>query len=141
MSDAPDEETLRRMYWEDEMTQKEIGKKFSVSRGTVSNWMLAAGIETRTGGKESSELEHPIRLSKGTRSLLREYAGGREVTYDEALREVLPEEVEARVLNRETVYIEVSDESHHRIDELAGKGYSHNDVVAHFLQRAMEDES
>lgn len=141
MKEPPTEETLRELYWDRGWDQSEIGDEYDVSRGTVSNWMLDYGIETRTGGREASKLDRSVRVPEEVRETLRDYADERDLTYDEALREVLPADVEVNVLSRRSVFIEVSEEAHERLQGLAGRGYTYGDVVEHFLREADTDNT
>lgn len=43
----PDRETLRRMYWDECMTQAEIAEVYGKSDSTIGNWFRDYGIETR----------------------------------------------------------------------------------------------
>ena len=52
-SDGPahrDEELLRELYHEQELTGAEIGERLGVAQCTVSKWLLRHNIETRTAG-------------------------------------------------------------------------------------------
>jgi hypothetical protein len=42
-----DEATLRRLYQEQELSQKQIAEKFGASQATISTWMSRFGIPTR----------------------------------------------------------------------------------------------
>lgn len=43
-----DEDVLRELYWEEEMSLKEIGEKFGVNNTTINDWMKRNDIERRT---------------------------------------------------------------------------------------------
>lgn len=80
-----------------------------------------------------------VRLTKQIRSDLREYADENDMTYSEALDDILPDDVEGEVLDRgESVYVRFEEDVAERLDELAGDGYDHADVVAHFLYEGDE---
>jgi DNA-binding XRE family transcriptional regulator len=49
-----DEEELRRLYWEEKMSQPQLAEKFDVARTTIQYWMDKHEIEKRSdkeGGK------------------------------------------------------------------------------------------
>ena len=50
MNDYNDKETLRKLYWDEKMTLKEIAEKAEVTDKTVHNWMKKHGIERRSRG-------------------------------------------------------------------------------------------
>jgi hypothetical protein len=43
----PLEKTLRRLYYEEDLTQTEVAKKLRVQRGTLAGWMIRLGINQR----------------------------------------------------------------------------------------------
>lgn len=43
-----DAETLRRMYWDEEMSLRKIAEYFGVGNGTIQSWMNKNNIKTRT---------------------------------------------------------------------------------------------
>lgn len=45
-----DEEVLRELYWDEGLTQKEIGKTFGVKQPRIQKWMKFHGIENRNYG-------------------------------------------------------------------------------------------
>ena len=49
------EEELRRLYWEEEMSMAEIGEHFGISHVTVKYWMVKHGIDRR----EPTDPPHP----------------------------------------------------------------------------------
>jgi DNA-binding transcriptional ArsR family regulator len=60
-SEKKDESLLRRLYFEEEMSMKEIGDNLGVSRSAISSWMKDFGIETRNTS-EARRLKAPKRL-------------------------------------------------------------------------------
>ena len=50
-------EELQQMYWNEEMTQKEIGESVGVSRSTIDNWMKKYGIESRIKSKRGGWID------------------------------------------------------------------------------------
>ena len=52
-----DEETLRRLYWEDGFSQREIADKLGCGFPTVQTWMKRHGIELRYAGAHGNTYE------------------------------------------------------------------------------------
>ena len=63
-----DKELLRRLYWDEKMSTKEISEEFGCSSGTVSAWLNKHDIETRTAGEtiRLKQTEKPLKLSLST---------------------------------------------------------------------------
>lgn len=81
--------------------------------------------------------KNKIRLGSNVRDRLRSYADERDMTYDEALQNILPDEVDGNVLSRgEPAAINVSDDPYVTIVGLAGPGVDHGDVIKHYLREA-----
>lgn len=69
MKRCPDIERVTRLYVEDGLTLREIGRLYGVSRGPVTRWLRQASIPIRpkhvvTGGIHSPEHEHKLRESR-----------------------------------------------------------------------------
>jgi predicted DNA-binding protein (UPF0251 family) len=43
----PLEKVLRRLYYEEDLTQTEVAKRLRVQRGTLAGWMIRLGINQR----------------------------------------------------------------------------------------------
>lgn len=58
------EETLRKLYHEDGLTQPEIAEKYGIKHNTVSYWMKKHGIEARTNSEAQKKrfLKEPVPL-------------------------------------------------------------------------------
>lgn len=63
MSDPPSKETLTRLYWDEKLSQSEIGERLGVTRPRVSQMMTDADIPTRTVS-EAVALKHPTLRDK-----------------------------------------------------------------------------
>lgn len=54
MDNLPEPEEVERLYWEENMTQREIGEKFGHAASTVSQFMAKHGIDTRQSNVPAS---------------------------------------------------------------------------------------
>lgn len=83
--------------------------------------------------------ENKIRLGEKVRDRLREYADERDMTYSEALDEILPDDAEGNVLARgDSVLMQTDDETYAKVASLAGPGVDYGDVIHHYLEEAEE---
>lgn len=55
MAEYRQEETLKRLYWDEDMTQAEIASEYGVSVATISRNMAKHGIENRGHGRSGRE--------------------------------------------------------------------------------------
>lgn len=59
MGSYKDEETLRRLYWEDGLTMAEVAEELDCSAYTISTWMDKLNVETRDhAGNENTPKHH-----------------------------------------------------------------------------------
>lgn len=59
MGNWKNQETLRKLYWDEGLTTAEVGKKLGCSRQTIHKWMNRHGIERR--GKAGSDPNAPYK--------------------------------------------------------------------------------
>ncbi len=57
----PGEDELRRLYVDEGLNCADLGRRFGVARGTVRNWLVAAGVETRAKPNEKYPGDTEIR--------------------------------------------------------------------------------
>lgn len=55
MADLHTEARAVRMYAETDMSQADVGKEFSVSQGTVGNWLDNHGVESKSRGRQRGD--------------------------------------------------------------------------------------
>lgn len=51
----PIEQVLRRLYWEEGLTQAEVAKKLRVPAGTVGGWLIRFGINQRALAEQAAK--------------------------------------------------------------------------------------
>lgn len=84
--------------------------------------------------------ENKIRLGRYVRDDLREYADERDMTYEEALEDILPDSVDGNVLARgDSVSLKTNDDVYATVAALAGSGVDYGDVIKHYLEEAKDD--
>lgn len=76
-----------------------------------------------------------IRVTKSSRSRLKELQRSNERTYSEVLDRILPEEAEGQLRKPEKVTISVTPEIRDRVFELAEEGVPAHRVVEYYLYR------
>lgn len=82
-----------------------------------------------------------VRIPGAVRDELRAYADDHDLTYTEALLDILPEDEERRIDRGESFAIGIETRAYERLDALTGEGVDYGDVVAHFLAEATNQET
>ena len=88
-----DEETLRHLYWDEEMTLMEVADELGVTRPTIYQWMEKHGIDRRMGRPETeSEVSATtVTMTGDARDHAREVKNKLDLTWPEFLRRAADE--------------------------------------------------
>lgn len=78
-----------------------------------------------------------VRIPGKARNALREYAEENDLTYSEAVDDLLPEE---ELSVGSTVFIGISDDVHERLAEMAGAGVDQGEVILYSLLTETEHD-
>jgi len=150
MEDYKDEEILRELYIEQELSLADVGEELGVAGSTISDWLEHHDIPKRGTGSRMSEKGHPLddgdelkRLYQDERMSSNDIAKEYGFTQSEVMNRIYAFDIDTRnrkvaQMNRGNAGYEISPNGYERIHTTAGKEKTHHRVQIHQLVAVAE---